>query len=206
MISMAVDYPLSSGRAQRIVLVSSSPRRADLLRLLVDEFEVRAPQEIEGEVGRPWDLLVIAERKFLSVEKGPDEILVAADTGVFHRGVHLGKPRDLGEAREMLSRLSGDWHRVYTGLVVMGGGAVVRELVSTRVKFREISPEEIDWYLSREDVLDKAGAYAIQGAASAFVEEIQGDFTNVVGLPLGALYRALVRCGWIPVVGRGSGG
>ena len=98
----------------------------------------------------------------------------------------------------MLSQLSGDWHHVYTGLVVLRGGTSLEELVLTRVRFRKLSPEEIDWYLAREEVSDKAGAYAIQGAASAFVEEIQGDFTNVVGLPIGTLYRLLWKLGWRP--------
>lgn len=206
MISMAVDYLPSAKGQQRIVLASSSPRRAELLSLLVDRFEVRPPRADEGEIRRPYDLLRAARVKASSVETSPGEIVIAADTGVFHRGVHLGKPRDLEEAREMLSRLSGDWHLVYTGLYVWGGGREVGELVCTRVRFSELSREEIEWYLEREEVLDKAGSYAIQGMAAAFVEEIRGDFTNVVGLPLGALYRALVKCGWNPVVGRGSGG
>lgn len=170
------------------------------MRLIVPEFEVRPPGVEEGEIRRPADLLAAAGRKARAVLGGPGEVVIGADTGVFHRGKHLGKPRDLPEARRMLSRLSGDWHLVYTGLVVLGRGRELRALVPTRVRFRSVSPGEIEWYLSREDVLDKAGAYAIQGAAAAFVAEIRGDFTNVVGLPLGAVFRFLRDLGLIPVV------
>lgn len=180
------------------MLASSSPRRAELLGLFVPQFEVRPPRVEEGKIRRPADLLRAARAKAEAVKGDPAEILIAADTGVFHRGRHFGKPRDPGEARWMLSQLSGDWHHVYTGLVVLRGDTYLQELVLTRVRFRKLSPEEIDWYLAREEVSDKAGAYAIQGAASVFVEEIQGDFTNVVGLPIGTLYRLLWKLGWRP--------
>jgi len=181
------------------VLASSSPRRAGLLRLIVPEFAVRPPGVEEGPIRRPADLLEAARHKALAARGSPEEIVIGADTAVFHRGRCFGKPRDPEEARWMLSQLSGDWHHVYTGLVALRGDREVRELVLTRVRFRTLSPGEIDWYLSREDVLDKAGAYAIQGAASAFVAELWGDFTNVMGLPLGALYRLLRELGWRPV-------
>ena len=100
----------------------------------------------------------------------------------------------------MLTRLSGDWHHVYTGLFLAYGDRELSALVATRVRFRELSRAEIAWYLSREEVLDKAGAYAIQGTAAAFVAEIRGDFTNVIGLPLGTLYPMLRELGWRPVV------
>ncbi len=182
------------------MLASSSPRRVELLRLIVPEFAVRPPEVEEGPIRRPADLLRAARDKARAVQGPPDEFVIGADTGVFHRGEHFGKPKDPAEARRMLARLSGDWHHVYTGLVVRRGGAELRALVPTKVRFREISTKEIEWYLSREDVSDKAGAYAIQGAAAAFVAEIRGDFTNVMGLPVGTLYRLLRDLGWSPVV------
>lgn len=166
--------------------------------MLVPRFETRSPEVDEGKITRPVDLLRVAMAKAQAVRRGPEEILIAADTGVFHRGLHLGKPRGLDEARHMLSRLSGGWHHVYTGLVVLRDRVVRRQLVCTKVRFRDLSREDIDWYLSREEVCDKAGAYAIQGAAAAFVAEIRGDFTNVVGLPLPVLYRILRELGWCP--------
>ncbi|MGY4707551.1 Maf family protein [Candidatus Bipolaricaulota sp. J31] len=195
-----MDYRPAFEESQRVVLASSSPRRIELLRLIVPEFDVRPPRVEEGPIRRPADLLRAARDKALAVHGPPDELVIGADTGVFHRGEHFGKPGDLEEARRMLARLSGDWHYVYTGLVVLREKTELQALVLTRVRFRALSPEEIEWYLSREDVLDKAGAYAIQGAAAAFVAEIRGDFTNVMGLPVGTLYRLLRDLGWRPVV------
>jgi len=183
-----------------VVLATSSPRRIGLLRLIVPAFEVRAPEADEGPIRRPADHVSAARRKVMSVWGSPGEIVIGADTGVFRRGRFFGKPKDLDEARRMLSQLSGGWHYVYTGLFLVHGDHELSALVATRVRFRELSREEIDWYLAREDVLDKAGAYAIQGAAAAFVAEIRGDFTNVIGLPLGTLYPMLLDLGWKPVV------
>lgn len=190
---MALDYTSS------VVLASSSPRRAALLRLLVPSFSVIPPGVPEEEVVEPADLLVLAERKAQAVGKDhPQAFVVAADTGVFRDGRAFGKPRDLQEAREFLRALSGGWHTVATGLVVLRNGRIYRDLVETRVFFRPLADWEIEWYLGKEEVLDKAGAYAIQGAAAAFVERIEGDFYNVVGLPLCALWRLLLAAGWRP--------
>lgn len=191
---MAKDYTTPT-----VVLASSSPRRAALLRLLVPRFSVVPPAIPEEEVHRPADLLTLAERKAQAVAaRHPQALVVAADTGVFRDGRAFGKPRDLEEARAFLRALSGGWHTVATGLVVLRGGKTFEELVETRVLFRELADWEIAWYLGREEVLDKAGAYAIQGAAAAFVERIEGDFYNVVGLPLCALWRLLLAAGWRP--------
>lgn len=153
----------------------------------------------EEGVHRPADLLALAERKARAVAaRHPQALVVAADTGVFRDGRAFGKPRDLEEARAFLRALSGGWHTVVTGLVVLRDGKTFEELVETRVLFRELADWEIAWYLGREEVLDKAGAYAIQGAAAAFVERIEGDFYNVVGLPLCALWRLLLAAGWRP--------
>lgn len=193
-MSMATDYT-----GFPFILASSSPRRAALLRLIVPEFSIVPPRVPEEEVTAPPDLLALAERKARAVaENHPQALVVAADTGVFRAGRAFGKPRDLAEARGFLRALSGGWHTVATGLVVLRGGRAHRDLVLTRVLFRELADWEIDWYLAKEDVLDKAGAYAIQGPAAVFVERIEGDFYNVVGLPLGALWRLLLAAGWRP--------
>jgi len=179
------------------VLASGSPRRAQLLALLVEDFRVVVPRVDEGEPREPEDLLAAARRK-AAAARGEGGIVIGADTGVFLGGRHFGKPRDLAEAREMLAALSGKWHRVYTGVCVLGPQGREEALVETRVRFARLSPEEIDWYLKAEEVLDKAGAYGIQGRAGAFVEGIEGDFFNVMGLPLATVYRLLRRQGWRP--------
>ncbi len=180
---------------QRVVLASSSPRRAELLRLVVPDFTVVPPETAEKEIRRPWDLVRNARAKAREVAGRHPGIVIGADTGVFRKGKHFGKPRDLEEAAAMLRALSGGWHWVYTALWVVCPAGERWDLVGTAVRFAPLSHEEIRWYLAREEVLDKAGAYAIQGAAALFVEEIRGDFFNVVGLPLRALYRLLRGCG-----------
>lgn len=182
-----------------VVLASSSPRRRELLRLLGLEFLVVPPEVEEEAVRKPADLLTIAERKAEAVAaRYPGALVIAADTAVFRNGQVFGKPRDLEEAREFLRALSRGWHSVFTGLVVQKGPLLRQRLVETRVLFRELSEEEIAWYLRSEEVLDKAGAYAIQGKAAAFVERIDGDFYNVMGLPLSALWQILREMGWRP--------
>lgn len=194
---MPADYPNQAPGTQRIVLASGSPRRAQLLALLMRDFQVVVPEVDEGEPAAPQDLLIAARRKAAAVPR-QGAIVIGADTGVFLGGRHFGKPRDLAQAREFLLALSGRWHEVYTGVCVLGPAGEEAALVSTRVKFSPLAEEEIDWYLASEEVLDKAGAYAIQGRAGAFVERIEGDFFNVMGFPLSTVYRLLRRQGWHP--------
>lgn len=195
-----MDYPNAVRGAQRIVLASSSPRRAQLLALITKQFEIVAPKVDEGAPTGPADLLTAARRKAEAVWPDHREaIVIGADTGVFLAGRHFGKPRDLAEAREMLSALAGRWHTVVTGVYLLSPQGREEALVETRVKFHPLSPEEIDWYLASDDVLDKAGAYAIQGRAGVFVERIEGDFFNVMGFPIATVYRLLKRLGWRPL-------
>lgn len=192
MISMVKDYT-------PIILASSSPRRQELLRLIVPEFQVVLPKVEEDAVAEPQDLLRLAKKKAEAVAaRYPEALVIAADTGVFRDGRAYGKPDDLAEAKRFLAALSGGWHSVFTGLVVRWGSLFRESLVETRVLFRPLSEEEILWYLRSEEVLDKAGAYAIQGRAAVFVERIEGDFYNVMGLPLCALWRILWELGWRP--------
>ncbi|MBC7318303.1 septum formation protein Maf [Candidatus Bipolaricaulota bacterium] len=189
---MAKDYT-------PIILASSSPRRQELLRLIVPEFQVVPPKVEEDAVAEPQDLLRLAKKKAEAVAaRYPEALVIAADTGVFRDGRAYGKPDDLAEAKRFLAALSGGWHSVFTGLVVRWGSLFRESLVETRVLFRPLSEEEILWYLRSEEVLDKAGAYAIQGRAAVFVERIEGDFYNVMGLPLCALWRILWELGWRP--------
>lgn len=156
-----------------------------------------APRVDEGPIKRPDDLVRAARLK-AEWARGLGELVIGADTGVFLEGEHFGKPKGRKEARRMLAALAGRWHEVYTGVCVLGPSGEEVALVSTRVKFLPLSPAEIDWYLDSEDVSDKAGAYAIQGRAGAFVERIEGDFFNVMGFPLSTVYRMLRRQGWHP--------
>ncbi len=189
---MAKDYT-------PIILASSSPRRQELLRRIIPEFQVVPPVVEEDAVEHPRDLLLLARRKAEAVAaQYPEALVIAADTGVFRDGRAYGKPGNFEEAKEFLSALSGGWHSVFTGLVVRRGEVLRESLVETRVLFRPLSEEEILWYLRSEEVLDKAGAYAIQGRAAAFVERIEGDFYNVMGLPVCALWRILWELGWRP--------
>jgi len=194
---MPIDYPNEGPGTQRIVLASGSPRRVQLLALLIQDFQVVVPEVDEGRPAVPQDLLIAARRK-AEAAQGEGDIVIGADTGVFLSGRHFGKPVDLAQAREFLLALSGRWHEVYTGVCVLGPAGAGTALVSTRVKFSPLTDEEIEWYLANEEVLDKAGAYAIQGRAGAFVERIEGDFFNVMGFPLYTVYRLLRGQGWRP--------
>jgi len=171
----------------------------------VPEFDCVVPRVDEGTIRFPEDLLVTARRKAAACSPAAGEQLVlAADTGVFVQGRHLGKPTDRSQAAEMLRMLSGRWHVVYTAVCLRAPGNVREAVVETGVRFHSLSDEEISWCLSGEDVMDKAGAYAIQGRAAAFVERIEGEYTNVVGLPLGVVYRMLRELDWRPGVAGAS--
>ena len=126
---------------------------------------------------------------------GPEDVVIGADTIVVLDGAVLGKPKDASDARRMLTALSGRSHTVYTGVTVIRGGAVLRHAERTEVWFRPLSAAEIDRYVATGEPLDKAGAYGAQGLASLFVEKLDGDFFNVMGLPLCALGKLLKELG-----------
>jgi septum formation protein len=125
----------------------------------------------------------------------PEAVIVAADTVVFLRGRRMGKPASEAEAREMLGRLHGRTHDVWTGLAVVRGREQRTAAERTRVSFTRLSDAEIDAYVASGEPLDKAGAYGIQGAAAQFVGRIEGDYFNVVGLPLARLRAILAEFG-----------
>lgn len=126
-------------------------------------------------------------------KKYPREIILGADTIVVIQGRIFGKPKKQRDARRMLSFLSGRWHQVLTGVAVACGKKTFSGLEKTRVKFRRLNRLEVDAYIASGEPMDKAGAYAIQGCARSFVECIQGDYTNVVGLPLNLVINLLVK-------------
>jgi septum formation protein len=181
----------------KVVLASGSPRRRELLAAAGVSFEVRpaAAEECHDATLPVTELCERnAELKARSV-KVAGAWVIGADTLVHIDGEPLGKPRDLGEARAMLRRLSGREHLVCTGVcVVAPGGSDEAFHEITKVRFRELDEGEIENYLGRVDPLDKAGAYGIQEHGEMLVESIDGAFDNVMGLPVGAVLARLGAC------------
>jgi len=190
----------------RLILASTSPRRRELLDLLQIPFEVVAP--VFDETSRPeWteaeEVLALARGKGLSVAaKYPRSILIAADTLVTVDGEKLGKPRDAKDAERMLKRLSGKEHQVLSGVFLYNGisGEEILWHERTLVFFKDLSENEIRNYVTGGEPMGKAGAYAIQGQGSRLIVGIEGDFFNVVGLPLRRLYEQLQTWGATPAV------
>ena len=186
-------------KAPRLILASGSPRRRELLAELGLVFEARTPEveeELEEHLPVQEAVVTLALRKAESVHaQVPGALVIAADTVVILEGQVLGKPRDEAAARDMLRRLRGRWHEVVTGLVVMAPDVTRQGAVTSRVKMRSYSDEELEAYVRSGDPLDKAGAYAIQNKVFDPVERVEGSWTNVMGLPLDAVYRWLVLLG-----------
>lgn len=182
-----------------IILASGSPRRRELLNTLGLSFTVRpAEGEEKAPEGAGPEEIVKALSRAKAEEVGRQSdgrLVIAADTIVYLDGRVLGKPKDEADARAMLSALSGRAHEVYTGVTVLLGGDIICEAERTKVFFRELSQEEIDAYVASGDPMDKAGAYGIQGKASLMVERIEGDYFNVMGLPLCRLGKMLKTIG-----------
>jgi septum formation protein len=190
---MRLPYP--------VVLASASPRRQELLRRLVPEFEV-LPQHLDEAALGDADPWVAAQR--LAREKAlagfaarRDHLVIAADTVVALEGRHgwiqFAKPCDPAEARRMLGELAGREHRVVTGLALRWPKGMEAMTETSRVRFRELSAEEIAAYVATGEPMDKAGAYGLQGGARTFVESVAGSITNVIGLPMERLEEALSR-------------
>ncbi|MGA2157705.1 MAG: Maf family protein [Dehalococcoidia bacterium] len=184
-----------------LVLASSSPRRKELLEMTGLKFSVDA-SEIEEDTGRklkPADLVktISLEKAAAAAARHRDSIIIAADTiGVLENHL-LGKPRNAAEAVAMLRTMSGQCHRVLTGFTILdsGSGRVVSKVVDTGVYFKKLNDREIENYVQSGEPLDKAGAYAIQGTGSSLIERIEGDYYNVIGLPLYALTGELKKFG-----------
>jgi nucleoside triphosphate pyrophosphatase len=185
----------------RLVLASASPRRAELLEAAGFTCDV-SPADVDEtpRTGEPPEgyAVRLAREKAASVagRQADSSPILAADTVVVSAGGRiLGKPADRAEARDMLKMLSGDVHKVHTAVVLHLSGQVLAELVTTRVRFARLSESEIDWYVQTGEPDGKAGAYAIQGRASRFIDWIEGSWSNVVGLPVATVYRMLKDAG-----------
>lgn len=177
-----------------VVLASQSPRRSEILRQAGIRFVTR-PANIDEAArdGEDAEAYVrrLASAKAMSVEAGPDEIVLGADTTVALDHHLLGKPNDAEDAARMLALLSGRRHEVITGICLKQGSLLTVDSAVTLVWFAHLSQGEIEDYVASGEPMDKAGAYAIQGLASRFVERIDGCYFNVVGLPVSLLYRRL---------------
>ena len=184
-----------------MILASQSPRRRELLRRMgISDFRILVPQIDEGmDSALPPAELVrrISLEKALAAQAMAEgrDIIIAADTVVALDDRVLGKPADGADAADMLTALSGRRHQVYTGLSVLRGDTRFTLAECTQVTFRTLSREEIGAYVATGEPLDKAGAYGIQGYGALFVEKIEGDYCNVVGLPVCRLGELLSRLG-----------
>ena len=184
-----------------IILASQSPRRRELLTQMgIEKFKICAPdvdEHLEGHPA-PQELVTTLSRRkagAVAAQAGAGALIIAADTVVSVDGMILGKPRDKEDARRMLTALSGRSHEVYTGLTVFYGDKAVTEYETTQVTFRLLTEGEIDSYIRTGEPMDKAGAYGIQGFGSLLVEGLQGDYFNVMGLPVCRLGRILAKLG-----------
>ncbi|MDD3165087.1 MAG: Maf family protein [Oscillospiraceae bacterium] len=170
-----------------IILASASPRRRELLTQMGVSFTVQAADVDETmDKSLPPEQAVarISARKASAIACAPDDVVIAADTIVCIDGQMLGKPQTPEQAMDMLGRLQGRAHTVMTGLTVRCGAQVLTETACTRVTFRPCTEQELLRYIATGEPMDKAGAYGIQGRAAAFIAGIEGDYYNVVGLPL----------------------
>jgi septum formation protein len=181
-----------------VVLASASPRRHELLSTIGVSFTVREPDIDEspnhGESPAAY-VRRLASAKAAAVSSSTDDLVIAADTTVDLDGQILGKPTDERDAAAMLHRLSGRTHRVHTGVSVRRNGTEHVDVCTTLVTFVELDEATIDWYVSTGEPLDKAGAYALQGAGAALVCSVEGSASNVVGLPLHAVIELAARGG-----------
>lgn len=182
-----------------IILASKSPRRKELLSLITGDFNIiPAAGEENADPTLPPDrfVRVLADAKAEEIaEAYPDDIIIGSDTVVAAEGEILGKPKDKDDAFRMLKLLSGTKHSVFTGVSVIKDGKNYGFTEETKVKFFTLSDSEINDYIATGEPFDKAGAYGIQDIGALLVEGIKGDYYNVMGLPVGRLYRLLKELG-----------
>jgi len=186
---------------KKIILASASPRRKELLESLGLKFEVIVSEADESKVNKEsvpvsiyvQELALIKATAVCKNIKKQDALIISADTVVCCDKKVLGKPKNADEARKMLSLLSGKCHSVYSGICVMNSNNMysVLNFVETKVYFRNLSDDLIENYINTNEPFDKAGAYGIQGLGALLVDKIEGDFFNVVGLPISKLMQVL---------------
>ena len=193
----------------KIILASQSPRRRELLTQVGIEYEVM-PSKVKEKITKsvPVEIVIeLSRQKALDVGENAEYgirdgcVVIGADTIVVRDGIIMGKPKDRDDAICMLESLQGKTHSVYTGVTLYykNGQEPVRVSFTreTKVTFYSMSKMEIERYVDSKEPMDKAGAYGIQGLAAAFIEKIEGDYNNVVGLPIAAVYQELKERGWL---------
>jgi len=186
----------------KLILASGSPRRAQILSSVGWEFEKHVPDidESERESESPEDYvlrLAVEKAEKIAVDH-PGRIVLAADTTVVAEHHILGKPVDMPDAIRMIRILAGTWHEVLTGVALTENGSTRSEIECTRVKFAPMTDDEITFLAENGDPLDKAGAYAIQAQAALFIERVEGDYWNIVGLPVRLVYELVKGAGRSP--------
>jgi septum formation protein len=190
------QLPETTFYGEQLVLASASPRRAEILRAVDWPFEIsivdidETPRALESPTAYVERLA--REKAEAAARSFPGRLVLGADTTVLIDEKIVGKPRDMDDARRMLRELSGRWHEVLTGVALVREGERRQTSVAherTRVLFNDMSDAEIIWHAEHGHPLDKAGAYAVQGHAALFIREIQGDYWNVVGLPVQLVYK-----------------
>lgn len=182
-----------------IILASNSPRRKELLSKFIESFRVvssRYEEKVDPEGDPTIEVMNAAFLKGMAIKDQLTQksIIISADTIVYKNTI-LGKPASADHAKEMLESLSDSWHEVYTGIALIDSQSdrKVVSYVKTAVKFKSLDSDLIDWYISTKEPLDKAGAYGIQDLGALLVEQIQGDYFNVVGFPIAHLHDLLIK-------------
>jgi septum formation protein len=181
---------MGSGGGSKLVLASRSPQRRAILAQLGVPFEWRVADIEEHGAGAPDQVAIgnaLRKARAVASELAADRLVLGVDTIVTLDGRIYGKARDENEAREYLKRLSGRAHDVWSGLALIQGATERTAVARTAVWFRHLDPRTLDWYLETGEWHERAGAYAIQGRGAALVERVEGDFWNVVGLPVALL-------------------
>ena len=180
----------------KLILASGSPRRSEILQSVGWEFIKSVPDidesEIPGEAPEDYVIRLAKGKAEKVAEDHPGGLVLGADTTVVIDGGILGKPVDMADAKRMLRMLSGNWHEVLTGVAVVENGETKTGIQSTKVKFVKMTETEIDFLAEEGEPMDKAGAYAVQAQAALFIEKIEGDFWNVMGLPVSLVYRLIM--------------
>lgn len=190
-------------KIKKIILASASPRRRELLAQAGYEFEIQVSHKEETYTSETPDeivkeLALLKARDIAEQNERKQLIIIGADTVVAHQGRILGKPVSKEDAYQMIKSYQGDKHQVYTGVAILyydenGKETVVNHAVSTDVYVHAMSDEEIWSYITQDNVMDKAGSYGIQSGFAVYVEKIDGDYFNVVGLPVSYIYQELKK-------------
>lgn len=185
---------------EKLILASKSPRRAEILKAVGWDFEAMAAGIDESRAASEDAIDYVERLARVKAEtiagKVSNGLVLGADTVVVIEEEILGQPRDDEDARRMLRLLSRNWHEVLTGVALVRAGEAPRRIVDheiTRVRFGGMSAPEIDWYVATGEPRDKAGAYAIQGSGALFIEEVRGDYFNIVGLPIRLVYELIKK-------------